>query len=410
MFNRVVPESSNRRRYLVDSPTEDTRFDIVWHCVACFTSVSDLQSRPIRRSDENAKWLSCYDPVDMRFLAKLHALAALAVVCILYSAWSLNSYYRSKQHNPQQFHYRLVSFGDSWSDTDPTRNPHHGKLWTEHLCGQVCQKPVPCYGSRTPEVTARVAQLTCLFTNFLLKFSCLQDNLAESADPSRRLTLGAIVDNSELESFDDPTWSKPPADLSTQISRWVEKEKAAVKDLGPDQQYSRADHTLFSVSLGIWDLWRILAHDVEDPKAVIQRSVQKLFDNLNDLASRATSNGIKVILLAPVDVTFLPGYGSRGEGTHKDAIDLFDEWNGRLRNQTAKWERGTIFLVDTNAFLIEQIRERHLWVAGYIETEDYGKDPGMAWEDVAEPCVGHKNNVTLGHGQACEVPEKILFW
>lgn len=234
--------------------------------------------------------------------------------------------------------------------------------------------------------------------------------MAESADPSHHLTSGAIVDNSELESFDDPAWSMPPADLNTQISRWVEKEKEAVKDLDPDQQFSRADHTMFSVSLGIWDLWRMVAHEVEDPKAAIQRNVQKLFDNLNDLASRATSNGIKVILLAPVDVTFLPAYGSRGEGTHKDAIDLFDEWNGQVRNHTAAWERGTIFLVDTNAFLIDQIRERHLWVAGYIESEEYGKELGMAWEDVAHPCVGGQKNTTMGHGQACEAPEKILFW
>lgn len=238
----------------------------------------------------------------------------------------------------------------------------------------------------------------------------MQENLAESADPSRRLESGAIVDNSELESFDDSAWSKPPADLSTQISQWVKKEKEAVKDLSPDQQYSRADHTVFSVSFGIWDLWRIIAHDVEDPKATIQRSVQKLFDNLNDLASRATSNGIKVILLTPVDVTFLPAYASMGEGTHKDAIDLFDEWTGQLRNQTADWERGTIFLVDTNAFLIDQVRERHLWVAGYIETEDYGKELGVAWENVDQPCVGLKTNATLGHGQACEAPEKVLFW
>lgn len=234
--------------------------------------------------------------------------------------------------------------------------------------------------------------------------------MAEAAAPPGSLTSGAVVDNSELESFNDPAWSNPPADLKTQISRWIEKEQQDTKQLDFDRQFRRADRTFFTVSLGVWDIWRLVAHEVEDPKAAIQRSVQKIFDNLNELASRATANGIKVILLTPIDVTFLPAYGSRGEGTHKDSIELFDEWTDQMRNRTAAWKRGTIFLVDTNAFLVEQIRERHLWVAGYVETEDYGKEAGTAWETVARPCISDQKNASSGQGQVCEDPEKVLFW
>ncbi|KAL1959536.1 hypothetical protein VTO42DRAFT_1981 [Malbranchea cinnamomea] len=312
----------------------------------------------------------------MRFLAKFYVLAALAACCILYSLWSLNSYYTSNKAPMQQYHYRLVTFGDSWSDVNATRNPHQDKLWTEQLCSQ---------------------------------FSCLQENMAESADPPVRLTSGALVDNGELESSDDPAWSSPPADLKTQISRWLEKEKQAVQDLSDDHVSRRANRTLFSVSFGVWDLWRLITKEVDNPKASIQRIVQKLFDNLNDLASSVPADGIKIILLAPVDVTFLPAYGSKGQGTHRDAIGLFEEWNDQLRNHTAGWSHGTIYLVDTNAFLVDQIRERHLWVAGYIETQDYGKT-GVAWENVHDPCISNPKNGTSNHGDICGSPEKVLFW
>lgn len=84
----------------------------------------------------------------MRFLTKFYVLAALAACSILSSSWWLNTYWKrqaaaaaiaagSADNDKEAFSYRLVVFGDSWSDDGYAHNALQGQVWPQKLCAQV---------------------------------------------------------------------------------------------------------------------------------------------------------------------------------------------------------------------------------------------------------------------------------
>ncbi|PGH27256.1 hypothetical protein AJ80_00966 [Polytolypa hystricis UAMH7299] len=312
----------------------------------------------------------------MRFLSKVYVLGALAVCCMLFSAWSLRSsrfasLASSKPQQKNMYKYRLVVFGDSWSDDKLFKNPSQGKVWPEWLCSQ---------------------------------FSCVRDNMAESVS-----SAGVIVDSSELGIFKaGKRTTRAVPDLKTQISRWIQKEKEAVQELPEDRLKPRQRNTIFSLSVGVWDIRRLIGGNVATSKAAIRRSVATIFDELKRLTELSTAKDMKVILMNPVDVTLLPAYDPM-DGHHREAIELFQEWTNELKRLSEGWEHGSIFYVDTNSFLADQIRERQLWVSGYLESADLEKE-GVGWEDVDRACVGDRKKWILWGQEICDLPEKYLFW
>ncbi|KAJ5415630.1 hypothetical protein N7465_004325 [Penicillium sp. CMV-2018d] len=71
-----------------------------------------------------------------------------------------------------------------------------------------------------------------------------------------------------------------------------------------------------------------------------------------------------LILTQTVDVTFLPGFRSAG-GRYKDSVGILEGWDGKpsLREVARGWSHGTVYVLDTNAFCDERIRDWQLYVA-----------------------------------------------
>ncbi|KAI1909519.1 hypothetical protein LOZ12_001945 [Ophidiomyces ophidiicola] len=218
----------------------------------------------------------------------------------------------------------------------------------------------------------------------------------------------SIVDNSELEALGmSSTRKQQERDLGSRISEWLNREEKASLYMSTKKISVRKRRTMFVVSFGTWDLWKLAEQDIEMAQSSAERIVDKLFIHLNNLAIKWSTSDTKVILSLPVDMTFLPAFKVRQGVNQKDAILLLEHWHERVRGYAEQWQHGSLFLLDANSFVIDQVRRRQLWVGGLINNEEFGKD-GVAWENVDEPCV----NVTqLPPKQShCSNPEKFLFW
>ncbi|KKZ67995.1 hypothetical protein EMCG_06336 [[Emmonsia] crescens] len=117
-------------------------------------------------------------------------------------------------------------------------------------------------------------------------------------------------------------------------------------------------------------------------KESVQRSVASIF---NELSNIWIANDMKLIFLSAIDVTFLPAFKHDNEAL-KNAVQLLTEWNHTLELYSKKWKRGSIYLVNTNFFILDQVRRRQQWIAGLTNTQDYGKN-GMDWDNVNQACV-----------------------
>ncbi|KGO51706.1 hypothetical protein PEX2_008230 [Penicillium expansum] len=95
---------------------------------------------------------------------------------------------------------------------------------------------------------------------------------------------------------------------------------------------------------------------------------------------------LELIPTQTVDVTFLPGFKSTGD-KYKDSVRILEEWNGKLREVAREWSHGTVYDFDSNAFIIDRIRDWQLHAAGIEEDNDLGKNLDLGWENVVEPCV-----------------------
>ncbi|KAI1952399.1 hypothetical protein LOZ62_001348 [Ophidiomyces ophidiicola] len=187
----------------------------------------------------------------------------------------------------------------------------------------------------------------------------------------------SIVDNSELEALGmSSTRKQQERDLGSRISEWLNREEKASLYMSTKKISVRKRRTMFVVSFGTWDLWKLAEQDIEMAQSSAERIVDKLFIHLNNLAIKWSTSDTK-------------------------------HWHERVRGYAEQWQHGSLFLLDANSFVIDQVRRRQLWVGGLINNEEFGKD-GVAWENVDEPCV----NVTqLPPKQShCSNPEKFLFW
>ncbi|KAJ5662768.1 hypothetical protein N7462_011694 [Penicillium macrosclerotiorum] len=325
----------------------------------------------------------------LRLFNRFYALCGIAACTILYSAWFLT--FRnfgdivplgSEQfRTATSFDQRLVVFGDSWSDND-TEEPQ-GQVWTDWLCEM---------------------------------FSCHQENLAQTAKSVLRgKYAGSVVDNTELDLTSRLSQTRL-ADFKTQLDQWMNAESSSLEGFSAEQIQDRHDRTIFVVSFGVWDIWNLVSKDYDSASTAVGRRIGTLVEQLNKLADRWGSMQLKVILTQTVDVTFLPGFTATGGDEYKGAIKILELWNRKLREAAKEWDRGTIYLFDTNAFVMDRIRDWQLYAAGIEEENGLGTNREPGWENVVDACVETASGIKVmmskdkGKQKQCEHPDKYLFW
>ncbi|KAJ5344838.1 hypothetical protein N7541_007336, partial [Penicillium brevicompactum] len=315
----------------------------------------------------------------VRMFNRFYVLCVLAACTILTSAWFLTSR-RFPDLVPlavgpfqvaSTFDQRLVVFGDSWSDNSTTNS--QGGVWTDWLCSM---------------------------------FSCHQENLAQTANPLLRgKNVGAVVDNNELDLVGRLSQTRL-ADFKSQLEQWLMAESTL--SLSAEEVRFRQDHTIFVVSFGVWDLWSLIGKDYDAAKQSIERRITRIMEHLDELSSRWGTSELKVILTQTVDVTFFPGFEPADQT--KDTVRMLEHWNQQLREAAKEWTQGTIYLFDTNAFIMDRIRDYQLYAAGIEEENGLGKNLD-GWVNVVEPCVESGLRVMMSkERKQCEQPEKYLFW
>ncbi|CAG8946789.1 unnamed protein product [Penicillium salamii] len=316
----------------------------------------------------------------VRMFNRFYVLCALAVGTILTSAWFLTSRRLSdilplpvgQFQVTSTFDQRLVVFGDSWSDNSNSTANSQGPIWTDWLCSMM---------------------------------SCHQENLAQTASPLRGRNLGAVVDNHELDLLGRLSQTRL-ADFESQLEQWLAAESSL--DLSEDAVRYRQNHTIFVVSFGVWDLWSLIGKDYDTARQSVERRIARIMEHLDDLSARWSTSELKVILTQTVDVTFLPGFDSAEPS--KDAVRLLGDWNLKLREAATKWAHGTIYLFDTNEFLMDRIRDYQLYAAGIEEESGLGQNLD-GWMNVMEPCVASGFQVMMSKEKTqCKQPETYLFW
>lgn len=148
---------------------------------------------------------------------------------------------------------------------------------------------------------------------------------------------------------------------------------------------------------------------MEKAKSSADRSIKTLFDQLHALADKWEPLELKTILTLTSDLTFLPAFSPTAEN-HKKTIALVGYWNTQLRTLAEEWERGTIFLFDTDSFMLDQIRDRQLYVAGLVDEMDPTDNNSTDWHDVSSPCVKNNGTASSKNAEPCSNPEQFLFW
>lgn len=332
----------------------------------------------------------------VRMFNRFYVLCVLAACTILTSAWFLTSR-RFPDLVPlavgpfqvaSTFDQRLVVFGDSWSDNSTTNS--QGGVWTDWLCSMV-------------SFFSPGQNRTAFNSN---QFSCHQENLAQTANPLLRgKNVGAVVDNKELDLVGRLSQTHL-ADFKSQLEQWLVAESTL--SLSAEEVRFRQDHTIFVVSFGVWDLWSLIGKDYDAAKQSIERRITRIMEHLDELSSRWGTSELKVILTQTVDVTFLPGFEPADQT--KDTVRMLEHWNQQLREAAKEWTQGTIYLFDTNTFIMDRIRDYQLYAAGIEEENGLGKNLD-GWVNVVEPCVESGLRVMMSkERKQCEQPEKYLFW
>lgn len=198
------------------------------------------------------------------------------------------------------------------------------------------------------------------------------------------------------------------ADFKSQLEQWLAAELGL--GLSEEAVRSRQNHTIFVVSFGVWDLWSLIGKDYDAASKSIERRIGTIMEQLDELSSRWGTSELKVILTQTVDVTFLPGFESVGD-QYKETVRILELWNKQIRDAAKEWTHGTIYLFDTNAFLMDCIRDYQLFAAGIEEENGLGMNLDPGWMNVVEPCVESGYRVMMSkEKKQCEQPEKYLFW
>lgn len=164
----------------------------------------------------------------------------------------------------------------------------------------------------------------------------------------------------------DFQFDEPSSDLKTQIEQWLKFER---------QQYGTSrvseverNGTVFIMWFSLWDLWNYSEKNMADAQHAVTKAMDILFEQLDVMAENWPSE-MKIIMPEAIDTTFLPRWhnsrtGLRGSDPHGDnqrnAVLLSEQWNRALDMRATRWQGGSMYIYNTNEWLLDQIREQQL--------------------------------------------------
>ena len=318
---------------------------------------------------------------------------------------------------------RLIVFGDSWSDNGkypidpppkhmlPNRDQAQGQVWTEWLCTAV--------RASRPHALCFLGWLTCV------QIKCNHhDNFARSL-PSLWTTdlRGAVVDSGVLNGTLNSEQGDitPLPDFKMQVEQWLRFEKKQFTSSRMREKEKKG--TIFTVWFSLWDLWYYSQKSNDDGSKAVSQSLDALFEQLGVIADNWQSD-VKIILPEAMDPTFLPGWQIKRTGPsgsdhtaddQRNAVQLVKQWNAALDKRAMDWQKGQIYIYNTNDWMLDQVREAQLVIGDMADHNGLGQH-GSPWDAVEFGCVrdsqhGHSSpGETSGGAPRCLEPEKYLFW
>lgn len=214
---------------------------------------------------------------------------------------------------------------------------------------------------------------------------------------------------------------EPLADLKTQVQQWIRFEKG--QRMSSRIREMEKKGTIFTVWFSLWDLWYYSNKTQAEASKAIEETVDTLFEQL-DLVAEHWGSRMKIVMPEAIDPTFLPGWlamrtGPTGNDKNADdqrnAVLLVQQWNSALDNKAKFWDKGDLYIYNTNGWLMDQVREQQLEVGHMADATGLGQ-LGSPWANVNVGCVGSNENGHKGSSQTsegvvrCEDPTKYLFW
>ena len=215
---------------------------------------------------------------------------------------------------------------------------------------------------------------------------------------------------------------EPLADLRTQVQQWVKFEKKQY--MSSRIRDTERKGTIFTVWFSLWDLWYYSRKTKDEASKAVEQTVDKLFEQLNEVAKQWEGD-LKIVMPEAIDPTFLPGWvamrtGPNGNDQNADeqrnAVRLVQQWNAALDHKASSWDRGQLYIYNTNEWLLDQVREQQLVVNDMADHNGLGQS-GSPWDNVVEGCLGSNargNTSSLPETNTgvarCKDPSKYLFW
>jgi hypothetical protein len=211
--------------------------------------------------------------------------------------------------------------------------------------------------------------------------------------------------------------NKATTDFKTQVQQFLAYEK---KTYRVSQRFRAGDDwTIFTVFFGLWDLLEYSTLEKDFAIRAVDDSVAELFRQLDLLAAQAL-NPIKVVLPQMVDITFLSRFRpNRNDEDEQYAqlqhqrVFLMTYWNAILFQRAMQWQKGDIFMPDSNAVLMEQLRAKQLHSEDISDASGGGKGMPLL-EYVEQPCLTTLSDHNATNLQAdvgkCSDPSLHLFW
>ncbi|KAL8881059.1 MAG: hypothetical protein Q9198_001656 [Flavoplaca austrocitrina] len=302
---------------------------------------------------------------------------------------------------------RLIVFGDSWSDNGDypidlppkkwllRREEAQGPVWTEWLCSAIkCNH---------------------------------HDNFARSLPTAPTTELRGAVVNSAVLNRTLPTGHGEVVmlpDLKTQVSQWLRFEKKQYTSSRMREKEKRG--TIFTVWFSLWDIWYYSQLNSDEASKAIEESIDTLFEQLGVICDHWPM-GAKIILPEAMDPTFLPAWSMKRTGPagsdhsaedQRNAIQLVKQWNIALDARASEWDKGQIYMYNTNDWMLDQVREAQLVTGDMMDHNGLGRS-GSPWDSVYSACSGSGNkgkNRSPDGGKSgldpfrCSNPDKYLFW
>ncbi|KAF2017393.1 hypothetical protein BU24DRAFT_149714 [Aaosphaeria arxii CBS 175.79] len=335
---------------------------------------------------------------------RLLGCLAISIILFLFCNWL-----RPMSHIPAGIQdawkegntYRLVVFGDDWSDigkyrvsppplsTIRDRDPDRGDMWTEALCRELNCGAIHNYARSKP-------------ANMNVK------------------TIGSMVDSNVLvkASAGEKNGTLALFDLSTQVQQFLDQEDNGGFLRG---RVGRSEGpTMFTIFFGFWDLLEFASLEKQDAIRAVEESIEALFRNLDLLAEHA-HHPVQVVIPMIMDPTFLPVFQDRRNDFtsvfahyHHKAVFLWTAWNTALSQAAAKWDRGDAYVPDTNDIVISQVRQKQLLSKHIPDGPGLDKQAPL-FDNVEQPCLSPKQ----GNGgevqgddvvEKCFDPTRHLFW